>query len=131
MDAPRVLVIEDTEEILELIGISLRSAGLVPDLVANGARGIERLRETTPDAVVVDLHMPVMGGLEFCREVRDFSDVPILLISGSAEGRGRRISLEAGADEFMEKPFKPKVLVARIRELIEDRGSGRVGADQI
>jgi DNA-binding response OmpR family regulator len=57
--------------------------------------------------------------------------VPILLISGSAEGRGRRISLEAGADEFMEKPFKPKVLVARIRELIEDRGSGRVGAHQI
>lgn len=121
MDAeprPRVLVIEDTDEIRELIGIALRKAGLDAELAGTGTRGLELLAGTEFDAVVLDMHMPGVGGLETCREIRRTSTIPILLVSGSAEGHGRRVSREAGADDFMEKPFRPAQLAERVKALL-------------
>jgi DNA-binding response OmpR family regulator len=116
---PRVLVIEDTEEIRELIGIALRKAGIDPELADSGARGLELFADGEFAAVVLDMHMPGIDGLETCRTIRRSSTVPILVVSGSAEGHGRRVSREAGADDFMEKPFRPAALVARVKGLLE------------
>jgi DNA-binding response OmpR family regulator len=113
-----VLVIEDTDEIRELIGIALRKAGLEAELAGTGARGLELLAGTDFDAVVLDMHMPGIDGLETCREIRRSSTIPILLVSGSAEGHGRRVSREAGADDFMEKPFRPAQLAERVKALL-------------
>ena len=121
MDAearPRVLVIEDTDEIRELIGIALRKAGLDAELAGTGTRGLELLAGTEFDAVVLDMHMPGVSGLETCRQIRRSSTIPILLVSGSAGGHGRRVSREAGADDFMEKPFRPAQLAARVKALL-------------
>jgi DNA-binding response OmpR family regulator len=115
---PRVLVIEDTDEIRELIGIALRKAGLDAELAGTGARGLELLAGTDFDAVVLDMHMPGLDGLETCRQIRRSSTIPILLVSGSAEGHGRRVSREAGADDFMEKPFRPAQLAERVKALL-------------
>jgi DNA-binding response OmpR family regulator len=115
---PRVLVIEDTDEIRELIGIALRKAGLEPQLTGTGERGLEMIAGGSFAAVVIDMHMPGIDGLETCREIRRSSTVPILLVSGSAEGHGRRVSREAGADDFMEKPFRPAELAKRVKSLL-------------
>jgi DNA-binding response OmpR family regulator len=114
----RVLVIEDTDEIRELIGIALRKAGLDPELTGTGTKGLELFKGAEFDAVVLDMHMPGLDGLETCRAIRLDSQVPILLVSGSAEGHGRRVSREAGADDFMEKPFRPAKLAARVKALL-------------
>lgn len=116
---PRVLVIEDTDEIRELIGIALRKAGIEAELAASGTRGLELLAAGHFDAVVVDMHMPGIDGLETCRTIRRSSAIPILVVSGSAESHGGRVSREAGADDFMEKPFRPAVLAARVKALLE------------
>jgi DNA-binding response OmpR family regulator len=114
----RVLVIEDTDEIRELIGIALRKAGLDPELAGTGTKGLELFQGSDFDAVVLDMHMPGLDGLETCRAIRLDSQVPILLVSGSAEGHGRRVSREAGADDFMEKPFRPAKLAERVKALL-------------
>jgi two-component system, OmpR family, response regulator len=114
----RVLVIEDTDEIRELIGIALRKAGLEPELAGTGSKGLELFGSSEYDAVVLDMHMPGIDGLETCRTIRRDSTIPILLVSGSAEGHGRRVSQEAGADDFMEKPFRPAKLAQRVKELL-------------
>jgi DNA-binding response OmpR family regulator len=114
----RVLVIEDTDEIRELIGIALRKAGLDPELAGTGTKGLELFQGADFDAVVLDMHMPGLDGLETCRAIRLDSQVPILLVSGSAEGHGRRVSREAGADDFMEKPFRPAKLAERVKALL-------------
>ena len=115
---PRVLVIEDTDEIRELIGIALRKAGIDAELAGSGAAGLELFAAGGFDAVVLDMHMPGIDGLETCRTIRRSSAIPILLVSGSAEGHGRRVSREAGADDFMEKPFRPAALAARVKSLL-------------
>ena len=113
-----MLVIEDTDEIRELIGIALRKAGMDAALVGTGNEGLKRFEAESFDAVVLDMHMPGIDGLETCRTIRFSSQVPILLVSGSAEGRGRRESREVGASDFMEKPFRPAALAARVQTLI-------------
>jgi DNA-binding response OmpR family regulator len=115
---PRVLVIEDTDEIRELIGIALRKAGLESELAGSGADGLALFAAGEFDAVVLDMHMPGIDGLETCRTIRRSSQIPILHVSGSAEGHGRRVSREAGADDFMEKPFRPAALVERVKTLL-------------
>jgi DNA-binding response OmpR family regulator len=115
---PRVLVIEDTDEIRELIGIALRKAGIEAELAGSGAHGLELFAAGEFDAVVLDMHMPGIDGLEACRTIRRSSAIPILVVSGSAEGHGRRVSREAGADDFMEKPFRPAQLAARVKSLL-------------
>jgi two-component system OmpR family response regulator len=115
---PRILVIEDTDEIRELIGIALRKAGLEAELAESGTRGLELFAAGEFDAVVLDMHMPGVDGLETCRTIRRSSTIPILVVSGSAEGHGRRVSREAGADDFMEKPFRPAALAERVKSLL-------------
>lgn len=115
---PRVLVIEDTDEIRELIEISLSRAGMEIDSATDGVRGLELMRSVAPDAVVLDLNLPGRDGMSLCREIREFSQVPILVASGDDTLDRRERSKSAGANDFIGKPFSPRDLVDRVRSLL-------------
>jgi two-component system, OmpR family, response regulator len=115
---PRVLVIEDTDEIRELIEISLSRAGMEIDSATDGVRGLELMRSVAPDAVVLDLNLPGRDGVSLCREIREFSQVPILVASGDDTLDRRERSKSAGANDFIGKPFSPRDLVDRVRSLL-------------
>ena len=126
---PRVLVIEDTDEIRELIEISLSRAGMEIDSATDGVRGLELMRSVAPDAVVLDLNLPGRDGMSLCREIRESSEVPILVASGDDTLDRRERSKSAGANDFIGKPFSPRDLVDRVRSLLSQAdaapGSGK------
>jgi DNA-binding response OmpR family regulator len=120
---PRVLVIEDTDEIRELIEISLSRAGMEIDSATDGVRGLELMRSVAPDAVVLDLNLPGRDGMSLCREIRESSEVPILVASGDDTLDRRERSKSAGANDFIGKPFSPRDLVDRVRSLLSQAGA--------
>jgi DNA-binding response OmpR family regulator len=121
----RVLVIEDTDEIRELIEISLSRAGMEVDAATDGARGMELLRTAPPDVVVLDLNLPGRDGTALCREIRESLEVPILVASGDDSADRRRLSDAAGASDFIGKPFSPRELVDRVRALLPEDDRAR------
>lgn len=80
--------------------------------------GLDNLKSSNPDLVILDIMMPIMDGLEVCREIRKFSDVPILFLSARGDTTDRIIGLEIGADDYLPKPFEPRELLARIDSII-------------
>jgi len=111
----KVLVVEDEREIGELIGMYLRKEGVETLLVESAEEAIDRLQHTNFDLIVLDINLPGMDGFEFLQELRHKSDIPVLIVSARNEDEDLILGLGIGADEFVTKPFSPKVLVARIR----------------
>ena len=124
---PKVLLVDDEEPLRNLVQTWLEEAGFIVFGASNGAAGLELLVEKTPDLVVTDLEMPVMGGLEFCSRVRKTSDVPILVLSGTSEEEGRTKSLRAGANEYVSKDTGLTDLLGHINDLLrspeQERGA--------
>jgi DNA-binding response OmpR family regulator len=118
---PRVLVVEDSPDIAELIEHYLKSAGYAVTLVGNGADGLRQARQTPPDAVVLDLMLPGMDGLHVCQALRAdaaTAAIPIIMLTARGEEADRIRGLELGADDYLTKPFSPKELVARVAALL-------------
>ncbi len=111
----RVLVVDDDPSLAEMLGIVLRAEGLEPAFVADGGRAVSAFREVRPDLVLLDLMLPGADGLQICREIRQESLVPIIMLTARADTVDVVKGLEAGADDYVVKPFKPIELVARIR----------------
>lgn len=111
----RVLVVDDDPSLAEMLGIVLRAEGLEPAFVADGGRAVSAFREVRPDLVLLDLMLPGTDGLQICREIRQESLVPIIMLTARADTVDVVKGLEAGADDYVVKPFKPIELVARIR----------------
>jgi len=111
----RVLVVDDDPSLAEMLGIVLRAEGLEPAFVADGGRAVSAFREVRPDLVLLDLMLPGTDGLQICREIRQESLVPIIMLTAKADTVDVVKGLEAGADDYVVKPFKPIELVARIR----------------
>ena len=116
--SPRVLVVEDEPKLAALLGDYLAAAGYVPDLLGDGALAVERIRLTKPDAVLLDLMLPNKDGLSICREVRAFSNLPILMVTARVEEIDRLLGLELGADDYICKPFSPREVVARVKAVL-------------
>ena len=118
---PRVLVVEDDEDIAAALR---RSLGLESYDVRLAADGVEALHESavfSPDAVVLDLGLPRMDGVEVCRRLRDENDVPILMLTARDGVEDRVEGLDSGADDYLVKPFDRKELLARLRALLRRR----------
>jgi two-component system response regulator MtrA len=111
----RVLVVDDDPALAEMLSIVLRGDGFDTAVVRDGARAVEAFRESHPDLILLDLMLPGMSGLEVCKEIRQESGVPIIMLTAKTDTVDVVLGLEAGADDYVVKPFKPKELIARIR----------------
>jgi two-component system response regulator MprA len=114
----RVLVIEDEERILDFLRRGLTYEGYRVDTAADGPTGLGLARETPPDVVILDWMLPGLDGLEVCRRLRAAGDVPILMLTAKEAVSDRVQGLDAGADDYLVKPFEFDELLARIRALL-------------
>ncbi|GAA1151635.1 MtrAB system response regulator MtrA [Ornithinicoccus hortensis] len=112
---PKVLVVDDDQALAEMLGIVLRKEGLDVAHCADGGRAVAMFREFRPDLVLLDVMLPSMSGVEVCRHLRAESGVPIVMLTARTDTRDVVAGLEAGADDYVVKPFKPQELLARIR----------------
>ncbi len=124
----RILLIDDDKELCQLLEEFLCLEGFSVSAVHDGVQAIERCREDKPDAMVLDIMLPSMQGLEVLRRIREFSTVPILMLTARGEDTDRIIGLEMGADDYLPKPCNPRELAARLRAILRRRentaGSG-------
>ena len=111
-----VMVVDDDQDLSEMLGIVLTGAGIDVDLVSRGDEALDVFRNNPPDLVLLDVMLPGLDGIEVCRLIRAESMVPIIMLSAKGDSHDVVQGLEAGADDYMVKPFKhPSELVARIR----------------
>lgn len=114
----RILIIEDEERIRQFLQRGLSFDGYRVDAASDGQIGLELARENPPDLVLLDIMLPGMDGLEVCRRIRAASEVPILMLTAKETVEDRVRGLDAGADDYLVKPFAFDELVARIRALL-------------
>jgi two-component system phosphate regulon response regulator OmpR len=126
---PRILLIEDDPRLAGLVTEYLGEAGFVVSTAATGRAGLDRIGREPFDAVVLDLMLPDIDGLEVCRQLRaSSSEVPVLMLTARGDTMDRVVGLEIGADDYMPKPFEPRELLARLRAILRRRPSAR-GSD--
>lgn len=113
-----VLVVDDDLALAEMLGIVLRGEGFAPVFCADGAKALDVFRASQPDVVLLDVMLPGQDGIEVCRAIRTESGTPIVMLTAKTDTVDVVLGLEAGADDYVVKPFKPKELIARIRARI-------------
>lgn len=114
-DREKILVADDELSILRMLNRNLTRRGYEVITAANGLEALERIEESLPNLIILDLMMPKMDGLEVCRRVREWSQVPIIILSAVGEERQKVEALDLGADDYLTKPFGMDELQARIR----------------
>ena len=117
-NAPRVMIVEDDERLATLTSDYLSANGLSVTVVSNGNEAIRRIPAEQPDIVVLDLMLPGADGLTVCREVRRQYRNPILMLTARTDDMDQILGLEMGADDYVAKPVKPRLLLARVRALL-------------
>ena len=126
-----ILIVEDEQAIADSIAYALRTDGFTPRHVMLGEQALALLRTGAGDSadmpalVVLDVGLPDMSGLETCRRLRQFSDVPVIFLTARSDEIDRIVGLEIGADDYVTKPFSPRELVARIRVILRRAGNAQ------
>ena len=121
MSKPKILVIEDESDILEVITYNLEREGHKVISCRNGEQGLSRIRTDNPDLVILDLMLPGMDGVEVCRQVKNdpvTRAIPVIMVTAKAEESDIVLGLGIGADDYITKPFSPKELVARVKVVL-------------
>jgi DNA-binding response OmpR family regulator len=116
--SPTILVVDDEPSLRDALAYTLRNEGYRVVLAANGVEALQAARRQTPEAIVLDVMLPGIDGLQVCRTLRSESTVPILLLSAKGEEIDRVVGLEIGADDYLAKPFAMRELLARIRAML-------------
>ena len=119
MSQQHVLVVEDEERILTLISKYLDLEGYQYTCMSTGAGVVERVRALNPDLCILDLMLPHVSGLEICQQLREFSDIPIVMLTARVDEVDRLLGFKHGADDYVCKPFSPKELMARVAALLK------------
>jgi two-component system phosphate regulon response regulator PhoB len=122
--APRILVVDDEDDLLELLRYNLTREGYQVTCVATGEDALRNVRRQAPDLIVLDLMLPAIDGLEVCRRLKGESktrDIPIIMLTAKSEESDIVAGLEHGADDYIAKPFSPRVLMARVKALLRRR----------
>lgn len=127
--AERILLIEDDARLAAMVAEYLGDAGLRVTIAAGGEQGLARLAREPFDAVVLDLMLPDIDGLEVCRRLRASSDLPVLMLTARGDAADRIVGLEIGADDYLPKPFEPRELLARLRAILRRRVVGGQSGD--
>jgi two-component system, OmpR family, phosphate regulon response regulator OmpR len=120
----RVLLIEDDSRLAEMIGEYLGKAGFQVIHAENGTRGLALHGREAVNVVILDLMLPDGDGLDICRQIRDRSDSPILMLTARGDPMDRVVGLEIGADDYLPKPFEPRELLARLRAILRRSRAG-------
>jgi len=115
---PKILVIDDEENVCELITLYFEKAGYDVVCSGDGMEGIEMIRSQKPDLVILDLMLPGMDGLDVCKEIRKFSNIPLIMVTARVDEVDRVLGLEIGADDYVTKPFSPRELLARVKAVL-------------
>ncbi len=126
----RVLIVEDEVKIARLVRDYLRQAGFDVIEATDGPGALSMARAEKPDMIVLDLGLPGMDGLDVTRQLRMTSSVPIIMLTARTEESDRIVGLELGADDYVDKPFSPKELVARIRAVLR-RADATLGGGEV
>src|ERR1700722_3227531 len=113
--ARKILIVDDELQITKVLRTALSSQGYSLRVAANGVEGMVAARDWQPDLVITDLAMPKMDGIEFCRQFREISEVPIIVLSVKMHELSKVEALDAGADDYITKPFSIQELHARVR----------------
>ncbi|HEX6358955.1 two-component system response regulator CseB [Actinophytocola sp.] len=114
----RVLLVEDDDVIREATQLALERNGFTVDVAGDGLTGLDTFRERQPDVALLDIMLPGMNGVSLCRQIREESQTPVIMMSARADPVDVVLGLEAGADDYVTKPFDSTVLVARIRAVV-------------
>ena len=117
-----IMIVEDEEKLATLLGDYLRQSGFESVWVADGTEVLPRVREKQPDLILLDLMLPGRDGLEICKEIRTFSQLPIIVVTARVEEIDRLLGLELGADDYICKPFSPREVVARVKTVLRRTG---------
>ena len=117
MSSKHILVVEDEDKITRLLCDYLKEAGFRTSSQDNGNRVIAQVKKEPPDLILLDIMLPGKDGMELCREIRQFSNVPIIMITARVEEIDRLLGLELGADDYICKPFSPREVVARVKAI--------------
>lgn len=122
--ASRVLVVDDERVVTEVVEQYLHESGYEVAVAANGLDALKVAKEWAPDLLVLDLMLPGVDGLEVCRQVRQDSRVPIIMLTARGDETDRIVGLELGADDYVVKPFSPRELVARVKSVLRRSSAG-------
>ena len=128
--ASRVLLIDDDVRLPDLLRSYLEQNGVALSHAPDGARGLVMLEQGAFDAVLLDVMMPGMDGLEVCRKIRSKSNVPVIMLTARGDETDRVVGLELGADDYVGKPFSPRELLARLRAVLR-RSRPEVMSEQL
>ncbi len=118
MAGETILVVEDEPKIAELLKLYLEREGFRVEIALDGAVALQRFRQNSPALVVLDINLPIIDGLEVCRQIRRDSSLPIIMLTARDEEADKLIGLELGADDYVTKPFSPREVVARVRAVL-------------
>ena len=116
--AKKVLVVDDEKMIVKGLRFSLEQDGMDVDCAYDGEEALTAIKQNTYDVVLLDVMLPKFSGFDVCQQVREFSDVPIIMLTAKGETFDKVLGLELGADDYVVKPFEPKELIARIRAVL-------------
>ncbi|MFO0696895.1 MAG: response regulator [Polyangiales bacterium] len=115
---PYVLLVEDEPELAAVLRDYLVHGGMEVTWLSDGAEGVPSVRARMPDLILLDLMLPNVGGLDLCRELRTWSDVPIVMVTALVDEIDRLLGIELGADDYICKPYSPREVVARVRAVL-------------
>ena len=124
-DQRHIVVVEDDERISSILTDYLRNEGFHATWFADGGIALREVKKNMPDLIVLDVMIPSIDGINFCRAIRQFSDVPIIIVSARIDEVDKLLGLDTGADDYMCKPISPRELMSRVHSLLR-RVEGRV-----
>lgn len=125
----KVLIVDDDKNICDLLRLYLEKDGYSVILSHDGEEAVVKFNALKPDMVLLDIMLPGKDGWQVCREIRQNSKVPIIMLTAKSEERDELLGFELGVDEYISKPFSPKILVARVEAIL--RRSGKTGEDDV
>jgi len=126
MPQANILIVEDEEDVLELVRYNLEKNGYKTDAALNGRKALEKVRSRQPDLILLDLMLPEVDGLEVCRSVKKdvkTADIPVIMLTAKGTEADIVTGLEMGADDYITKPFSPRVLMARVKAVLRRKES--------
>lgn len=126
--ADEVLIVDDDARLAAMLSDYLGGNGFAVARAGTGMTGVEQVRRDKPDIVILDIMLPDIDGLEACRRIRSFSDVPVLMLTAKGDETDRIVGLEIGADDYLPKPFNPRELLARLKAILRRRRTSVVDA---